>query len=390
MPSKRFTIIASTFAAAGIAAPVASAAPIVTEASGPNAAAIQTAVDSFRDSLGTNNAGGPAQNSGRREINWDGVPDDRSATSFMPEGQFRGRGAVFTTQGLGVQVSADDDDDNGNPDADADLVEFSNLNPSYDDEFAPFSPERLFAPVGSNITEMELVVPASDTPAQSNGLGVVFTDIDQAGATTIELLDASGASLGVWAAPASPGSESLSFLGIKLDPGVSAASAKIKTGTAALVAPPAASPIDGADDVVAMDDFIYGEPLPVPAGAPEEPEQPEQPDVQAPSVELEGVSKKVQLKDLRKGLKPEVTTDEPTTLEASLTASARSIEFARARTEVVLAEDAKGLGSGERRLRLQPKRSALRGADQLKAELTLTATDAAGNETTIKRKIKVG
>lgn len=387
MPSKRFTIIASTLAAAGIAAPAASAAPIVTEASGPNAAAIQTAVDSFRDSLGTNNAGGPAQSSGRREINWDGVPDDRAATSFMPEGQFRGRGAVFTTQGLGVQVSADDDDDNGNPDADADLVEFSNLNPNYDDALATFSPERLFAPVGSNITELELVVPASDSPAQTNGLGVVFTDVDQAGATTIELLDASGASLGVWPAPASPGSESLSFLGVKLDPGVSAASAKIKTGTAAMLTPPTPSPEDGAEDVVAMDDFIYGEPLPVPAV---EPEQPEQPDAQAPSVTLKGVGKKVELTDLRKGLKPKVTTDETATLEASLTASARSVEFARARTEVVLAKASKGLGSGERSLRLKPKRSVLRGVDELKAELTLIATDAAGNETTLKRKIKVG
>ncbi len=385
MPSKRFTILAATVAAAAVAAPAASAAPVVTEATGPNPAAIQAAVDSYRNSLGANNgANPPALASGRREINWDGVPDDRSAPSFMPEGQFRARGALLSTPGLGVQVSADDNDDNGNPDADADQVQFTNLNPTYEAEFAPFSPERLFAPVGSNVTTTKFVIPGTDTQAQTNGFGVVFTDVDQAGATKIELLDAKGASLGVWPVPASPGSEQLSFLGVKLDPGVGASAAKITTGTAALVAPPTVSPADGPADIVVMDDFIYGEPQPVAA------DQPEQPDVKAPELTLKGVASDLDMKAFKKGLKLKLTTDEQATIDASLRAKARSVEFARAKTSVLLAEKSLGLGTGERNLTLKPKRSALRGAQSLKAELRVTVTDAAGNETSVKRKISVG
>jgi hypothetical protein len=394
MSSTRFTILAATAAVAAVAAPAASADPVVTQATGQNAAAIQAAVDSYRNSLGANNGGDPAQAGGRREINWDGVPDDRSAPSFMPDGQFRARGAVFSTPGLGVQVSADDNDDNGNPDADADQVQFTNLNPTYAAEFATFSPERLFAPVGSNITNTEFVIPASDTPAQTNGFGAVFTDVDQAGATTIELLDAKGASLGVYPVPASPGSETLSFLGVKLDPGVGAAAARITTGTAALVAPPGVSPDDGpAADIVVMDDFIYGEPQPVPADQPDPvdpPDPADQPDVEAPRLTLEGVSKRVNLKAFSKGLKLKLTTDEPATIDASLRAKARSVEFARAKTNVLLAERSLGLDAGQRKVTLKPKRSSLRGAESLKAEVRVTATDEAGNRTTVKRKITVG
>ena len=185
MFSKRLTILAAALGAAAVAAPAAQAAPVVTEATGPNAAAIQAQVTAYADSLGANNAVGPAAASGRREINWDGNPDDRSAPAFMPEGQFRGRGAVFTTPGLGVMVSGDN---NVPADADPDEVEFTNLNANYDDAFGTFSPQRLFSPVGSNVTNVEFVVPASDTPAQTSGFGAVFTDVDVAGATTIELI----------------------------------------------------------------------------------------------------------------------------------------------------------------------------------------------------------
>jgi hypothetical protein len=377
MFSKRLTILGAAVVAAGVAAAPASAAPVVTQATGANAAAIQGAVDAYRNSLGANNAGGPAATSGRREINWDGVPDDRSAPSFMPEGQFRARGALFTTPGLGVQVSGDDDNDGGNPDADPDQIEFTNLNPTYATAFAPFSPERLFAPIGSNVTDVEFVVPGSDTPAVTNGLGVVFTDVDQAGPTKIELLDADGASLGTFPVPASGGNESLSFLGIALEPGIRAASARITTGTGALDPPDVTQ--GGSADVVVMDDFIYGEP------------QPRQADTTGPQLTLSGVAKKVDLKALRKGLKVGVKTDEPASIDARLTASARQVELARrASATVLLAEKSLGLGSGDRQLKLKPARAALRGADKLTAELRIVATDASGNRTTVKRRIKAG
>jgi hypothetical protein len=377
MFSKRLTILGAAVVAAGVAAAPASAAPVVTQATGANAAAIQGAVDAYRNSLGANNGGNPAAPSGRREINWDGVPDDRSGPSFMPEGQFRARGALFNTPGLGVQVSGDDDNDGGNPDADPDQVEFTNVNPTYATAFAPFSPERLFAPIGSNVTDVEFVVPGSDTPAVTNGLGVVFTDVDQAGPTTIELLDADGASLGTFPVPAAGGNESQSFLGIALEPGVRAASARITTGTAALGAPDVTQ--GGSADVVVMDDFIYGEPQPAPA------------DTTGPRVTLSGLEKKVDLKALRKGLKVGVNTDERATIDARLTARARNVELARrASATVLLAEKSLGLGSGDRKLKLKPARAALRGADELRAQLRIVATDASGNRTTVTRRIKAG
>jgi hypothetical protein len=387
MPSKRLTAtlaLAVAGAASVVAAPAAGANPAVTQATGETPAQIQAAVDAYRNSLGANNGGGPAQPAGRREINWDGVPDDRSAPSFMPEGQFRGRGALFTTPGLGVQVSGDDDNDAGNPDADPDQVEFANLNAGYPGAFGVFSAERLFAPVGSNVTETEFVIPGTDTPALTNGFGVVFTDVDTPGQTTIELLDAEGESLGMFDAPASAGDEDLSFLGIKLDPGVGATSARITTGGAALGGDDITQ--GGPADVVVMDDFIYGEPQPVPAA---------EPDGEGPQLTVKGGGKSLRPRAFAKGLKLELRTDEPARIDATLVATTRQVEYApgdtrRVKANVLLAERALGLDAGERKLRLKPKRRALGGADELKAKLRVAATDAAGNRTVVRRKISVG
>ena len=193
--------------------------------------------------------------------------------------------------------------------------------------------------------------------------------------------DAQGTSLGVFPAPASPGNESLSFLGITLDPGVAAATAKITTGSAALVPPPGPSPDDGAADIVAMDDFIYGEPQPSAAGAP---------DTKGPELTVKGVSKKVEKKELTKGLKLKLTTDEPATLDARLSAKARTVDFDRAGGKVILAEKSLGLGSGQRQLKLKAKRNVLKGASSLKAEVRIVATDASGNRTKVTKKITVG
>src|SRR5579884_801410 len=56
------------------------AVPIVEQGSGANPAAIQGAVDAFRADLGgANNGVGGSFSSGRREINWDGTPDNFSS-----------------------------------------------------------------------------------------------------------------------------------------------------------------------------------------------------------------------------------------------------------------------------------------------------------------------
>ena len=383
----RITGLVGALAATAAIAPAANAAPVVTEATGADAASIQAAVDDYRNALGTNNAANPPAPSGRRQIAWDGVPDDRSAPSFMPENQFRNVGALFSTPGLGFQVSGDDDADGvpPAPDADPDQVEFTNLNANYATAFAPFSPERLFAPIGSTVTETRFVVPGTDTPADTNGFGAVFTDVDAAGQTTIELLDAEGESLGTYDVPATAGDASLSFLGVRYDAGERIAVARITTGAAPLVAPASGEDVTqgGPADIVAMDDFIYGEPQP------QQPRVQDPPDTKAPRVQVDA-KRKIELRKLRRGLELTLTPDEAASYEVSLVGRARSIEIARKRGDVILAEKALARADGERELTLKPKRKLLRETpNRFKVELRVEATDGAGNSDTVRKTIKV-
>src|SRR5213596_844652 len=83
------------------------AAPITFSASGSSPAGIQATVDAYRADLGTLNPNVAGSfGSGRREINWDGVPDASSAPNNLPNDFFNvnsPRGAVFSTPGTAVQ-----------------------------------------------------------------------------------------------------------------------------------------------------------------------------------------------------------------------------------------------------------------------------------------------
>jgi hypothetical protein len=232
-------------------------APIVFSASGANAASIQPAVDAFRASLGPINpnlAGSFA--SGRREINWDGVPDAFSAPNALPANFFNAnspRGVVFSTPGTGFQVSA-----NGV----VAPIEFGNIDVNYSNLFATFSAQRLFTALGSNVVDVDFFVPGSATPALTNGFGVVFTDVDLASVTGIEYFDALDQSLGTYFTPAVTGNETLSFLGVQFSQGHVVSRARVTSGNQILAAGNLAS------DLVVMDDFIYGEPAAHPVPVP--------------------------------------------------------------------------------------------------------------------------
>ena len=384
MKHLRITGLIGAVAATAILASAADAAPVVTEATGPNAASIQGAVDQFRNDLGTNNAGGPPAASGRRQISWDGVPDARSAPSFMPEGQFRNLGALFSTPGLGFEVSGDDDSDNGNADADPDLINFSDVNVAYKEAFAPFSAERLFAPIGSNVTDTTFVVPNTNVVAETNGFGAVFSDVDVAGPTKLELLAADGRSLGTWNVPATAGSETFSFLGIRFDAGERAALARITTGAAALGNPDITQ--GGPADIAVMDDFIYGEPQAIPPAQP--PAEPPAADIQGPQVEVKGVKKHVDLKQLIRGLELTLTADEPASYEVTLLGSARSVEIRK--NDVILAKRTLALAAGARELKLRPVRKLLKETpNRFNVRLLIEAADGAGNSASVRESIKV-
>ena len=249
-------------------------APVVFQAAGlakppePTASSIQGTVDAFRAAVfgpGTNNgnAGGPLS-SGGREINWDGGGSTDTTPPVTPFNVFLNlRGGQFTTPGEGLSQAP--------PGGLAGLFN----NPTYATIFSTFSLPRLFTPKGSNVTEALFFIPGTNgtAPATVRGFGAVFTDVDQPdgsgpgrkkgnrGASTLmEYFDQGGKLIFSSFVPASPGNGSLSFFGIVFDDPL-IARVRITTGD---VAP---GPNDDAkNDIVVMDDFIYGEPQPLPLG----------------------------------------------------------------------------------------------------------------------------
>lgn len=214
---------------------------------------IRPVVDLFRELLGPDNGGGPGGKAGgRREINWDGVPDEFASPNPLPAEFFnaaeapRARGAQLLTPGRHVAVSADADNQAGA------RVRFGDVNPTYANQFRAFSPERLFSPIGSNVVNLRFFVPGTDIPAGVRGFGAVYTDVDRQENTAFEYFDASGRSLGKFAVPPSP--RGLSFLGVIFQRPI-VARVRIEYGNRPL------GPNETKRyDVAVMDDFIYGEP----------------------------------------------------------------------------------------------------------------------------------
>jgi hypothetical protein len=238
----------------GLSAP-SFAVPIVQQGSGANAAAIQAAVDAFRTDLGNPdnlNAPGPLA-SGRREINWDGGGATNGTAAVTPFTVFQNtRGATVTTPGIGLTQAPISG-------GTVDIVpgggvqgSLADINPAYASVFVTFSPNRLFTPLGSNITNTMFSVPGSGgaEPATVSGFGAVFTDVDFANTTSIQFFNSNGASLGTFFVPTAD--NGLSFLGVSgFDQGIGGV--RITTGNAPLG-------LDNSIDAVVMDDFIYGEP----------------------------------------------------------------------------------------------------------------------------------
>jgi hypothetical protein len=209
------------------AAKFVSAAPVEFSVSGAQPADIQSTFDALRNVLGTNHGAlhGPGNvfTGGRREINWDGVPDTVAAPNLMPANFFNAnspRGAVFLTPGTGFEISAKAGNATGTP------VEFGDITGGLRNQFQTFSPQRLFTALDSAVTETVFFVPGTNLPATTTAFGSVFTNVTKEGITTIEYLDANGGN-------------------VELDREVG------------LVPNPRG---DDPADVVVMDDFIYAEP----------------------------------------------------------------------------------------------------------------------------------
>src|SRR4030095_16267433 len=255
MKTKRLLVIIPLLL---LIAAVTTARALVIEATGADATSITAARDAFRLVLGGGDVAGANGSFGglRREINWDGVPDALSAPNNMPADFFNvnsPRGAVFSTPGTGFQVRAN---------AGIAPIQFDNIDPTYSQTFEPFSPQRLFTSLGSNVMDVNFFLPGTNTPALTNGFGAIFSDVDSAETTSIPLFDKSLNSLGIFVVPATAGSETFSFFGISFVDSV-IAHVRITSGNSA-VGTGITDQNGGLRDVVTMDDFLYGEPRGVP------------------------------------------------------------------------------------------------------------------------------
>jgi len=241
------------------------AVPVTFSAGGSTPASIQATVDAFRTALGSpNNGNNPG---GRREINWDGGTATDGTLAVTPFTVFQNtRGATFTTPGVGLTQTPVTGGTVDIIPGGAVQGSLADINATYATTFATFSPFRLFAPIGSNITDGAFSLPGTGgtVPATVAGFGAVFTDVDLANTTSIQYFDSSGTSLGTFfvppgVPPAGASIPTLSFLGVTFTT-ERIARVQITTGNSSL------GPNDGSGvDVVVMDDFLYSEPIPEPA-----------------------------------------------------------------------------------------------------------------------------
>jgi hypothetical protein len=245
-----------TLALAALAVP-AQALTTTFTSSGDASADILPTLNSFRSAIGganngANNTLGTIHTTGRREITWDGgAPVNLPGNFFNANSR---RGAVFTTPGLGFLLSQNVGS-GGNE-------RFGDIDATYSTTFTFNSANRLFVADGSTITDTTFRLPNDPTvPAAVNAFGAVFTDVDILGSAGIQFFDAANNLIGEALAPVNDGG--LSFVGLVLDPGVLAARVRLISGNTPL----GAGIVDGATlrgstvDLVAMDDFIYSEPL---------------------------------------------------------------------------------------------------------------------------------
>jgi len=208
-------------------------------------------LDDFRTALGgfLHAPAAPATDSGRREINWDGVPPALTNVDTFPANFFNvtsTRGALFTGPGTGFRV---------------DSTGFGASNAGLAAQFKPFSLKKLFMPVGSNVTEVFFDVVHTQTPGLVKGFGVVFSDVDRAGSTHVQFFDANDVMLANVEAPARAGAQEFSFVGAVF-PASIVHRVVITSGEAALNGTIADLSAGGTKDLVVMDDFVYGEPQP--------------------------------------------------------------------------------------------------------------------------------
>lgn len=204
----------------------------------------------FRQLLGDRLNTTPGVVGGRREINWDGVPDELLNQS-LPVDFFNPthaqasvsnqRGLVYSTAG-NFQVSK---------------TNFLDVNPNASSQFSNFSGSKSFANISSSLWDVEFRVAGKSIPAGVKGFGIVFSDVDLANSTALEFFNKEK-SLGKFFVPAKAGSN-FSFLGVyfKNEPVT-----RVRVSHDGHLDSQQKDISDnGPSDLVTMDNFLYTEPV---------------------------------------------------------------------------------------------------------------------------------
>jgi len=212
---------------------------------------ITTAINDFRNLLGNLNTT-PGATSGRREIDWDGVPDSLVGKAlpdnfFNPTGPnasiARQRGLIYASGSGEFQVSKSN---------------FANIDPASAGEFAAFSGTKTFANISTNGWPISFQVAGQTAVAFTKGVGMVLSDVDLPNSTSLEFFE-DNKSLGKFFAPAHTATSNFSFLGVYFPGNERITRVEVKhdgilsDGQKDISA-------GGQHDLVIFDDFIYSEP----------------------------------------------------------------------------------------------------------------------------------
>ena len=183
------------------------------------------------------------------EINWDGVPAALTNVDTFPAFFFNvnsKRGVVFTTKGSGFRV---------------DSTDFAAVNSGlhvaiqvllFEEDLRADRLERDGGPLPACRV-------AGAWPRQ--WLRGDLSDVDRVGSTVVEFFDADGVRLARLEAPARSAAHEFSFVGGRFAASV-VARVRITSGEAGLTGTVTDLSNGGPTDLVAMDDFIFGEPQP--------------------------------------------------------------------------------------------------------------------------------
>jgi hypothetical protein len=212
---------------------------------------INSKVDEFRALLGNTLNTTPGQTSGRRELNWDAVPDQFAGQKLPTD--FFNPTAPGSSPSLQRGFRYSDETDGR-----ISSNNFADFELSNGTEFSAFSGTKTFSAVNNVLWDVFFEVPGESTSASVRGFGAVFSDVDNAGSTTIEFLSGTR-SLGVFDVPVKT-TGSYSFLGVYF-PNEKVTRIRIRQGGAVVAnGLKDVSVPGGTKDLVIMDDFLYDEP----------------------------------------------------------------------------------------------------------------------------------